>query len=1062
MNAPAFINVVIPFDPLNAAYVNHEIEALTEPGKGNYPSEKLDAELRQVTGLHFMTLSVAEPLCPAESQVAPDTPPPPPRNARAHLVLEITSDYGSRVLLAELVEHFGEHLIGLLEAAGIAKKRKDLLPFLLENEINIDPRWFRGTIGQVFSGSPGLTVERIRGERDLAEALRKIIDAESMDPQWEMLSPRERLERVRNTLWIDPGQQWKWAFVPESALPTEPNSVVLPPLTNPDAAKGIWVIFNQMVWPLYLPLIGIAIAAIVYASSRVPWFVALMWSLLMLGAVVLALALVLGLALLRLKHLGATDLVDERVVSSGYGAELLAVENFGQQNHLLSVSRLKSGLLRRLTLRLAFLAVGAAGYVNVPGFLGKNGVIHAARWIRLPFTDQLMFWSNFDGTWESYVADFISDAPEGVTGIWSNCIGFPRTRGLFSGGATDGDRTVRWARRQQIPTRFWFAANRDVSAARIRTNSAIRQGLATAQTYRDCEDWFALFGSAPRPTETLQVSQISTLAFGGLSRMRHAHCFVVSLSQDVESCRRLLATLRDHAVYGAAHVNLNIALVVGLSAKALERLGLPTDAVETFPLAFKQGLGTEDRARALGDTDGNDPGKWEWGAQGSDADMLVLAYCRTKQDLEHAKATIKCAVEGDGHAVAFQQALTMLRDRSSEASCGVGSSEPFGFTDGISQPIIRGAPQRNRGHHDNDVVEPGELILGYPDNLGIVAPGPWLASVHDPNHLLPDTGGDPFRARPDFASYEAHGRRDIGMNGTYLVVRQYRQHVREFDKWFDESGFHVARAPQPGKPQPAMRPGFAFSAAIPTFAHVDHDDELRDLLFAKFFGRWKDGASLVRHGTPPRKGPGQAPRVKDNDFLAGQEDPAGHACPFGSHVRRANPRDTRFPGSAAEIASVNRHRMLRVSRVFGELDPTQCQQLDRNDDNQGVLFMCINGDIERQFEFVQKTWLLNPSIQGLECEVDPIVGRGAGRCFSIPTAAGPVRVPDLPDLTTLIGGGYFFIPSKALLNFLARPIAGSGAEATLGGIRSGGYVKRPTEVNVEVASAPAALIARRR
>ena len=82
----------------------------------------------------------------------------------------------------------------------------------------------------------------------------------------------------------------------------------------------------------------------------------------------------------------------------------------------------------------------AGRFVGAPGFLGKNGVIHFARWMRLPGTTQLLFWSNYDGTWESYVADFIADAPTGVTAIWSNCRGFPRAKGLFGGGAQDRDR----------------------------------------------------------------------------------------------------------------------------------------------------------------------------------------------------------------------------------------------------------------------------------------------------------------------------------------------------------------------------------------------------------------------------------------------------------------------------------------------------------------------------------------------------------------------------------------------------------------------------------------------
>jgi deferrochelatase/peroxidase EfeB len=125
-------------------------------------------------------------------------------------------------------------------------------------------------------------------------------------------------------------------------------------------------------------------------------------------------------------------------------------------------------------------------------------------------------------------------------------------------------------------------------------------------------------------------------------------------------------------------------------------------------------------------------------------------------------------------------------------------------------------------------------------------------------------------------------------------------------------------------------------------------------------------------------------------------------------MRRANPRDTRFPGSQDEIDATNRHRLLRVGRAY-----------ENAGGEQGLLFMCLNADIERQFEFVQRTWLLNPQMHGLQDEMDPLLAPGAHR-FTIPTGYGPVGLPDLPQLVTVVGGGYFFLPSRTALRFLAR------------------------------------------
>lgn len=1026
MDANAFINVVIPFESGKSEAVNKAIEELTDKSKGNYPSPAIDQQLSQVHGMHFMTVTVAGPVCPSELDADPELPPPSvPPNRPAHLLFEISADVGPKVLLADLVERFGAPLLALLAAAGMTKTHEELLPFLLKHRVRICDTW-GATLGQVFSGSPGMSVDRIIREKALAKRLGELIGIQSQLKGWDKLSPWQRLEGLRDKLRCDPGANWEWAFKAEPALLLGGGHDATQSLSNPQYCKFLATILNRGLWPLYLPFLLVVLLAFVLAWYQDGLTVALMWG----SFIVVVLLLLLGATYLvarrRLLQLEKRDPVEDSVASCKHAGELLSVENFGQQNHMASVSRLKSGLLRRLTLRLAFIIVGAGKFFDAPGYLGKNGVIHFARWMRLPGTDQLMFWSNYDGTWESYVADFIADVPTGVTGIWSNCFGFPRTVGLVKGGAEDRNRTTRWARRQQLPTRFWFSAYRDLSAARIRINAAIRQGLANAKSYQDCEDWLALFGSLPRPAATLQVQQISTLAFGGLSRMRYAACTVISFAKnDVAGCRKFIEAMRDDSVYGEATPSHRSALVVGLSAHGLAKLGIPPDAIETFPVAFKQGMWTESRSRALGDLGDNLPCWWKWGGPNqARADVLVMAYAREKSDFVETLRKIARETRDNHYRRVRYQRLTLLQDRSDGDSCGIGPKEPFGFTDGVSQPIIRGAPRWNHKHAPNDVVAAGELILGYPDNLGLIAPTPSIAAAYDPDHMLPDSGINLLRQRPDFSTSEGRGRRDLGANGTFLVVRHFMQDVKAFDEWFTRMRFRVEGAPELN-PATAEGPAFMLPAALPDINTVK---ELKEFLFAKFIGRWQDGASLVRHAKPPPGSHNHRPRQLDNDYLSGAEDPWGHACPYGSHTRRANPRDTRFPGSADEIASVNRHRILRVSRVFGKLDPEHCNQLDRSK-NLGVLFMCLNGDVERQFEFIQKTWLLNPSIQGLADEVDPLVRCSGPQSFTIPTSSGPLRLQGLPNLTRLIGGGYFFIPGKALLDFLATGFKQPGAEA---------------------------------
>ena len=123
--------------------------------------------------------------------------------------------------------------------------------------------------------------------------------------------------------------------------------------------------------------------------------------------------------------------------------------------------------------------------------------------------------------------------------------------------------------------------------------------------------------------------------------------------------------------------------------------------------------------------------------------------------------------------------------------------------------------------------------------------------------------------------------------------------------------------------------------------------------------------------------------------------PLGLRCPYGAHIRRANPRDTFDPGSAVQLNISNRHRILRVGRSYSPQ-----QKLTKS----GLLFMCLNSDIERQFEFVQQTWVLGRSFNGLKDEVDPIIGRGRRpRSLTVPTPEGPLRFSVMEDFVRVLG-----------------------------------------------------------
>jgi deferrochelatase/peroxidase EfeB len=126
-------------------------------------------------------------------------------------------------------------------------------------------------------------------------------------------------------------------------------------------------------------------------------------------------------------------------------------------------------------------------------------------------------------------------------------------------------------------------------------------------------------------------------------------------------------------------------------------------------------------------------------------------------------------------------------------------------------------------------------------------------------------------------------------------------------------------------------------------------------------------------------------------------------------------------------ASTRFHRLLRRGREYG-VRLTPAEALSAPPTQSGLQFICLNANIQRQFEFVQGAWLMGSKFNGLHEESDPLLGSrlpgAAGtRCdyFSMPQAAGPAqRLEGLRQFVTVSGGAYFFLPGIRALRFLVR------------------------------------------
>ncbi|HEV2764428.1 MAG TPA: Dyp-type peroxidase [Pyrinomonadaceae bacterium] len=369
-------------------------------------------------------------------------------------------------------------------------------------------------------------------------------------------------------------------------------------------------------------------------------------------------------------------------------------------------------------------------------------------------------------------------------------------------------------------------------------------------------------------------------------------------------------------------------------------------------------MATPHRSRILGDAGENAPSAWEWGGSDEEkaVDVLLLLFGADEATLDDLIRKHRRQFSPGG----------LLEFRALGAGRQPDHHEHFGFADGMGQPVIEGSPQADKALPRN-LIKAGEILLDYVNDYGKPAVSPQVNPALDPQRILPGAGG-------------------LGRNGTYLVFRQLAQNVADFWRFFDE-----ATGDADGRPDRAASVRLA----------------------AKCVGRWPSGAPLVLSPDADN------PALKDeDDFGYYEDDGRGFACPIGSHIRRANPRDSLGPDPQTALASANRHRILRRGRSYGHraADPRVEDGVER-----GLFFICLNSDIERQFEFVQQTWINNPVFGGLSGEVDPVVGHLVKGDEIFTEQGNPLRrrVHNLRRFVIVKGGAYFFLPGIRALRYLA-------------------------------------------
>jgi Dyp-type peroxidase family len=486
----------------------------------------------------------------------------------------------------------------------------------------------------------------------------------------------------------------------------------------------------------------------------------------------------------------------------------------------------------------------------------------------------------------------------------------------------------------------------------------------------------------------------------GIARFGYGHltaaCFFLLRIADPATAREWLkdAPVTDAVVREPPP---DAALQIAISAQGLRALGLSPAALEGFSAEFLSGMaGEEARSRRLGDVGANCPESWRWGSDGYVPHLLAIVYA-TPARFEAWKREVTGPL--------WQRAFTVLECLDTS---DMGGREPFGFADGISQPVFdweRRLDLQDVEAEYRNLTMLGELLLGYPNEYGKYTDRPRLEPSADPEGLLPKA-----EDMPD--------KRDLGRNGTYLVFRDLRQDVRGFWQFLAGEAAAANRTPE------------AVAEAM--------------------VGRTMGGDPLVPPSDEPIVSVEPGEEGQRNRFTF-DSDPEAALCPFGAHIRRTNPRTADVPpgtvgaikrivqtlGLAGQkqrddvIASARFHRILRRGREYGpRLSPDDASRPGSGDEDRGLRFLCLNANIARQFEFVQNAWIMSIKFGGLTEESDPLLGNRQAIAGSRLTDAfsysrhGGVRhrLRGLPQFVTVRGGGYFFVPGLRALKYLARGV----------------------------------------
>ena len=347
-------------------------------------------------------------------------------------------DGPSDELLAEMVERAGDGLRRIFALCDGYTPDIDLLTWIKSNNVSPAANYVNWV---------GRTVRQVGEEETLRQALEKFLQENSVSLR--PMQPRQ----VRDVL--------------KKFVATEEQSGRII-LTPPEPTPLGWQLCNL------LHLVGMPILLLIVSPL---------------------LLLALPFFLFQLRRCERSDPEIAPRVDPAHANLLSSLEDHGVTNQFSAMGSIKPGLFRRLTIILVLEAIDyTARHIFNRGRLARVTTIQFARWVFLDGKKRVIFASNYDGSLESYMDDFINKVSFGLNIVFSNGVGYPRTRWLLLDGAKDEQTFKDYLRRHQMPTQAWYNAYPGLTALDKRRNALIREGLEKSwMTDSEIQEWLRLF-----------------------------------------------------------------------------------------------------------------------------------------------------------------------------------------------------------------------------------------------------------------------------------------------------------------------------------------------------------------------------------------------------------------------------------------------------------------------------------------------------------------------------------------------------------------------------------------